>query len=427
MNVLFRLCGATLASAAGLLASGCGKTSTAPAWSQINADVANSGQSFGGAIAKQSSATAIIGRVDSSSPVLALDGSVYVGTSTGSDKIPSGELVHLSGDSLAVLGKVKLDGILSTPAVDQNGHVYVAQMKTDGTGGHLLAFSADLKTPPIFDIALTNTKTVSSPKILADPSGGCLIFEACTGSFTHLIIANEKGQTLKDDEICAVVEGGGEPGFQIGGIIIPSVSDPSVGIRLVNGQYYLVLPANRCAVMFYLLTLGNTSADVPGLRPLGSADSGDGNEKYYGSPAISLDGTALINDSDRNFTAYDITNGNQKWQHAMAGDLYTSPVLMTSGGLKAYSVSKQFLTKIDIATGQVEGEVEIAGPTQASPAVGGSYLYISTISGLFTYDLNLTLLAFSPLQGGYSSPALGSAGQIYIGATDKQFYLFPGF
>jgi outer membrane protein assembly factor BamB len=115
-DIFCRFGGTALAIVIGLLISACPPEK--PAWSQIYADAANSGQTFAGRPAKQSSVVAQIGVVDSSSPVIGPDGSVYVGTSNlGSP--PSGDLVRVSGSTLSVLAKKHLVGIISTPAVDQ--------------------------------------------------------------------------------------------------------------------------------------------------------------------------------------------------------------------------------------------------------------------------------------------------------------------
>jgi hypothetical protein len=165
----------------------------------------------------------------------------------------------------------------------------VAVMKTDGTGAHLISFSPDLATT-IFDLQIPTASSVSSPKILELPSGGRLIFEAYTAAFGNLLIVNELGQKLRDERLCVIVEGG-ESGFRVPGINIPSVQDPSVGIRLLNRHFFLVMPSNRCGVLFYRLEV-HTSSMVPVLTQVGFVE----NDTYYRSPAISVDGIAVIND-----------------------------------------------------------------------------------------------------------------------------------
>jgi hypothetical protein len=435
LKTQLRLLGVSLVLAIGLLNGGCWWwspriTLKVPTWSQSHADVANSGQSLVGAPAKPSKAiVAQLGIIAASSAVLGPDQSVYIGTSFAGSDASTSELVHLSGTTLAILQKVRLGGVLSTPAVDRDGNVYIAQINIDGSGAHLLSFSADLKKRN-FDIALPAAHSVSSPKILP-LSSGSLIFEAYDAAFGSLLIVNEQGKKLvNDDKMCSIVTGGirdfGPPG--IDGINLPSAYTPSVGIRAVQERYYLVLASNRCAIQFYTLQVGQTSADVPTLTRSASADGNGDNNKYYSSPAISLDGTVVINDSEKNTTAYDITTttGQPKWQHQTSGDLFTTPALLPGAINKVYLISSELLTKLDLATGQGEGAVELAGPTEASPATAGNYIFISKKSGLLTYDLNFAPVAFAPLAGGYSSPAIGADGQVYIGAKDGRFYLFPG-
>jgi outer membrane protein assembly factor BamB len=92
----------------------------------------------------------------------------------------------------------------------------------------------------------------------------------------------------------------------------------------------------------------------------------------------------------------------------------------------AYSVSSEQLSKVDLATG-THKDITIIGSTQASPAVGGSSIFLSTKSKLITFDLDLNTIANFSLAGGFSSPAVGADGQVYVGATDGSFFLFPGF
>ncbi len=432
VNILSQFGGASIAIIIGLLAGACGEDK--PAWSQLGADMSNSGQTLAGAIAKQSSTDTQIGTSFESSPVNGPDGSVYVGTITLGSNPLSGDLVRLSGSTLAVLNKHALGGLISTPAIDQAGNIYVALMKMDGTGGRIISLPPDL-SKVIFDTLIPNAGSLSSPKILDLGKGkGSLIFEAYTAASGNLFIVNEQGMKLRDDQLCVEVEGGGS-GFQVPGFNLPSTLDPSVGIRLVDRELFLVMPSNRCGVLFFSLAVGQTSSTTPVLTRVGSAE----NDVFYSSPAISVDGIAVINDSDGNVTGYDVHTENQLWQFQMVGDLFTNPVLMPPGELFAYSVSSAEVSKVELATGShsktsiIEVDkgppvhLRLIGSMQASPAVGGSSLYVSTQFELATFDLNLgsNPVKFH-LAGDSSSPAVGANGQVYVGTADGKLLLFPG-
>jgi outer membrane protein assembly factor BamB len=389
--------------------------------------MANSGQSLVGPVrAKRCNkiVTQAGTEIGLSSTVLGRDGSVYIGTGDPS----ASELVRLDGSSGVVLQRVRLGGVLSTPAVDQAGNVYIARMTTDGSGAHLVSFSSNLQQPSRFDVALPNARSVSSPKILSLTSGS-LIFEAYTAGYSSLLIVNEKGQKLMSDEtMCSeVVNPGWLPGVDYGvsGINIAIGQDPAVGIGNVNNQLYLVLASNFCAIQFYYISVGSTSASVQ-LTRFASADADPDNEKIYGDPAVSPDGSMVINDSDNNITAYDITTGKQKWpnQNQISGFLFSTPVLVPLVG-KVYVLSSDALMKIDVATGNVEGDVQITGQTQASPAAAGEFILVSTDSGLSTFDMDLRIHGSTQLPGGLSSPAIGSGGEVYVGANDGKLFIFP--
>ena len=72
------------------------------------------------------------------------------------------------------------------------------------------------------------------------------------------------------------------------------------------------------------------------------------------------------------------------------------------------------------------GDIGLIGPADASPAAGGNYIFVNTLSGLFTYSLDLQLLSFCPLVGGRSSPAIGPDGEVLVAGVDGWFYRFPG-
>jgi outer membrane protein assembly factor BamB len=418
-NIFSRFSGASLAIVIGfsLLASSCPKDK--PAWPQSGADVSNSGQTLVGAPIKRNSTPIIASRnvTYESSPVIAPDGSVYIGTQTPGSDPASGALVHLSGTTLAVLATRPLAGLISTPAIDQAGNVYVALMTTNGWGAQLVSFTPDL-SKEIVDAPMPLAKSVSAPKVLDLPGGGgSLIFETYHAGFVNLLIVNEKGMRLKDEQSCLSFED--DSGFHASGIWLPSTLDPPVGIRRLNGEFFLVMPANKCGLRFYQLD----KLVPPTLTKLASVDK----EVFYSSPAISQEGIAVINDSDGNVTGYDVTTGNQLWQFRMPGNLFTSPVLMPPGQMFAYSISSEQISKIELFKGTHE-DSKIIGSSQASPSIGGSTIYISTQSRLFTFGLNPSNPQDEFLLAGDSSrPAIGANGQVYVGTTDGKLFLFPGF
>lgn len=125
-------------------------------------------------------------------------------------------------------------------------------------------------------------------------------------------------------------------------------------------------------------------------------------------------------------TGYDLTTGNERWHYDSSAFVASTPTLLPFAINFAYVASYDHLIKLDLATGQVVGQQGLIGPTDASPAAGGQNIFVSTKSGLFTYDLDLKLVAFSPLAGGNSSPGIGPTGAVYVAGTDESFHVFRG-
>src|SRR5204862_5052432 len=148
--------------------------------------------------------------------------------------------------------------------------------------------------------------------------------------------------------------------------------------------------------------------------------------KFYTTPVIGVDGTIVIADSSKRVTAYDLVTGNEKWHHDMTALVAATPTLLPSGINYVYIASYDHVTKLDLDDGQLAAEQPLNGPVDAAPAAGGQYLFISTYSGVYTYDLNLKLTAFKALAGGRSAPAIGPHGEVYVASTDGLLYVFAG-
>jgi outer membrane protein assembly factor BamB len=418
-----------------LLLTGCGPASqlVVPPWNQFHGDVANSGQVLTGTKpAKELGVVSgQVGRMEFSSPVLAPDGSVWIGTFGSGGGADASALVRLSvGSGVTVVDRKPLGGQLSTPAVDAAGNVYVAQFLPQQPGSHLLSFGPGGEAR--WDIPLVNGRALAPPKVLAVP-GGSLIFLPYTGGRTaggHVLVVNDQGTILRDQLACNVIVGGyGLPGFRVDGIDLgpPYPEDPAVAIRLLQSergaQHYLVVATNRCSLTFFRLDLGATAADKPTLTSFNYHET---DADAYSAPAIGADGTVVIADSDRRVTAYDLATGERKWDYQTDAFVSTTPTLLPLAINFVYVASYNLLAKLDLATGQVVGQIGVIGPVDASPAAGGENILISTTSGVFTYDLDLHLKAFTPLAGGRSSPAIDATGRVYVASTDGMFSVFPG-
>jgi outer membrane protein assembly factor BamB len=399
-----------------------------PSWNQLHGDPANSSQIalLGTKPAKDgTAATTQVGPIIFSSPVLAPDGSVYIATRSDTQEPSANELIRLSiGSAVGIRKRIALGGQLTTPAVDRASNVYVARYFKDNES-HLLSFNP--QDEPKWNISLgKNTLALGSPKVL-DVSGGSFIFQAYSGGSpfgAHLLVANDRGQVLGDNVFCQHIV---NFGFCCNFTIPPLESgkgvleQPAIAIGVVQGQQYLALASHRCGVNFFRLGLGETTAIMPTLTPI---DFHQNDSVFFSSPAISTSGILVIANSNKRVTAFDVPTGKEKWHYDTPASVFATPTVMPFGIV--YVASYDRLTKLNLETGQVEGEIVVIGRTDASAAVGGSNIFVSTEFGLFTYNLDLKPLAFAPLAGGTSSPALGPNGEVLVASRDGSFYVFPG-
>jgi len=426
-----------IASCLALVLAGCPKGGpvSGPLWSQSQADPANSGQVLIPTKPAQDSgvrSTQIFDRIEQSSAVLAPDGSIYVASfSTTPNPFPSSLLQFAPDEPLRLYRRTTLAGQLTTPAVDAAGNVYVTEHLGYHEGSHLLSF--DPQSQSRWDRLIVQEGVALAPPKILDVAGGSLIFQPYSGGASsgwHLMVTNDQNAWRLDVDTCNRVEGGfGAPGFQVPGIDLgpPYPEDPAVAVRAVDTeqgrQLFLVVAANRCSVAFFRLDVGRGAGVQPTITRIASRDT---DAARLWSPVISLDGLALIADSDKRVTAYDVTTADERWHFDDTSFVSTPPTLMPPGNLFAYVASYEHLTKLDLATGHVEARIGLIGPVDNGVAAGATLLFASTASGLFTYDLDLALLAFSPFPGGRSAPAIGPAGQVYVASTDGWFREYPG-
>src|SRR5207245_3947919 len=112
---------------------------------------------------------------------------VFVRIADGSGSGPGNALVKVSGGSApAILNKLPLTGLISTPAVDESGNVYVSVRSEDGSA-RVVGLSSSLG--PVFDTPIPgHVATIGPPKLFkfnnqtlifviiggGDPAGGHL-------------------------------------------------------------------------------------------------------------------------------------------------------------------------------------------------------------------------------------------------------------
>jgi outer membrane protein assembly factor BamB len=187
--------------------------------------------------------------------------------------------------------------------------------------------------------------------------------------------------------------------------------------------HFLVAAGDGCGVTFY--TIDPTLANPKVLTFIAHHGS---SAALLTSPAISVDGIAVIADADRHITAYDVTTGDQKWQTTTTGFISAAPVMGPGALDVVYAATYSEVLKLDLATGGILKTTSVTGTsTDATPAAAGNNLFVVTNAGLFTFKLaDLTFLSAAPFAGGSSSPAIGADGYVLVPTTDGKTLRFPG-
>lgn len=408
----------------------------APLWSQSHGDAANSGQVL--IASKPASATAMqklsIGNVAYSSPVLSPDGTTaYIATFSPTPSPQGNEVIAISiASPPSIKHSWPLGGELSTPAVDTAGNIYVAQYFQATQQSNLVSLSSTGQKR--FSHSINGqARALSAPKIL-QTSVGDLVFQTYIGGIPiggHVLVVDAEGNNAYDQWTCGRITGGiSLPGvFHTNGIDLgpPYPEDAAIALRTIQtsqgAQTYGVIATAKCGIVFYRLDLSKLPLTAYSFHTIASKDS---NSAWFGSPAINLNGMGIVTDGDQKVTGFDVTTGKQKWQYRTTGFVSTSAAFIPLGMSTVYIADYSRLTKLDSDTGQNASDTGLIGPVDAAPVVSETNIYVSTYSGLFTYDFSLKLLAFTALNGGLSTPAIAPSGQVLAADSAGSFFLFGG-
>lgn len=319
-----------------------------------------------------------------SSPSVAPDGTIYIGTEVGTATTAgSGRLFAINPD-----GSVKwkftqaADWIDSAPIVATDGTIYFGCWD-----GNLYALNADGSLK--WKFALTSYAS-GSPALGAD---GTIYIGTGAGD---VYAVNPNGTQKWVFPTLYWIEGA-----------------PAVG---PDGTIYV----------------GSDDNNVYAIRP-------DGTEKWhYGtgndvasSPAIGADGTIYVGSRDLKLYALK-SDGTLKWSYQTTDMIDASPVLGADGTVYFATTGGQvFALRQD---GTLKWQYPAAGQTPlgsiySTPAVraDGSIVFGSSDNAVYALKSDGTLLWKSAV-GDWtdSSPCVAPDGTIYIGCTDKNLYAFTG-
>ena len=210
----------------------------------------------------------------------------------------------------------------------------------------------------------------------------------------------------------------GEPLYEQLGWLQPTVAIVSYR-TLVTGRFVVV--ADTC---HGLRLTGFKVSSPPELHRLWTYED-DSDEYFYSSPAVFPSGLTVIGSRDGQVQAFDVSSVSagpeeRLWKYDAGEPVMATPA---SFGRQVYVASLRHLHVLDY-NGELLHKTTLAGQTVASPALSGSFVYVSTLGGLQTFRFDLSDPATAAGgSGGLSSPALGRDGTVYavLGEDDRWF------
>lgn len=318
-----------------------------------------------------------------SSPAVAPDGTLYIGTQIGtaSSTSPGGQLFALNPSGAQKWVYSVPDWIDSTPAVANDGTVYFGCWD-----GKLYALRSDGSLRWAFS---AGTFIASSPTLASD---GTIYI----GAASNVVAVNPDG-TLKwsfpvedwVDSAPAVAPDGTIYFGSWDGNIYAVNSNGSERWRYATDDAIVSSPAIASDGTIYI---GSRDAHLYALTSTGALKwRFDTQDVIDGSPVLGSDGTIYIATTGGRVLALN-PNGSERWRYPRAGQTVLNPIATT-------------------------------------PAVraDGSIVFGSSNNALYSLRPDGTLLWSSLIDDQTdSSPLITPDGTIYIGASDKKLYSFSG-
>ena len=307
-----------------------------------------------------------------SSPAIAADGTIYVGSLD--DNLyaisPAGKQkwAFLTGGS-----------IMSSPAIGADGTVYVGSFDKN-------VYALDPATGKPKWVFPTGNWVKASPTIGADG--------------TVYVASFDKNLYALDPTLGTAIWS-----FTMGS---DAYAAPAIG---ADGTIYLASEDD------YLYALNPATGVKKWAFKTGNA--------IYSSPAISADGTMIyVGSEDHKLYAVNATTGLQKWAYATNDVIYSSPAIATDGTIYIGS-SDNSLYAIN-ATGTKKWSYATGNWLKSSPTIGGDgTVYVGSYDKSL-YAINPStgkkIWSFPTTNCVESTPAIGADGTIYCGSDDHNLY-----
>ena len=387
-----------------------------------------------------------VGRTTYGSPVIGTDGKVYVGTLAG-------ELVALNEDGSEQWRQELFPNsqILSTPAVDSLGNIYVISTRPDDEddGAFVTALH---KVSPRGGLIWTTGHigfSTASPTL----HGGYifvpfLVFAERGGMHRRLFVFDSGGNEVTSTGMggCSnTVCGSGPDIFGFFGDVwdfikgIPPCGipcefdtsglpileqiwlDPTIAVVKYPGGGPEVAPLiigvnNFCMTAF---RFEDGELDRVWSRRLVGDDCDDPFE--HSSPAVFANGMLVLGNKRNKVRAYDALTGQSLWTYNAGADVMS---VAASFGRQVYVVAGNELHYLDY-NGDLLDIIELGGESMASPVLSADSVYISATNALYRFSLDLSTSSVDHrFHGGFSPAAIGRDGTVYAATPYGELIAF---
>lgn len=405
-----------------------------------------------------------VGPVSFASPVIGLDGTVYIGNLTG-------ELLAIDPNG-NIRWRRQLDVrgsfISGSAAIDANGNIYIittyrARVRDHRNGqtivskvarSRLHSLNPDGSLRWTFPFPVSNTAsstdgyTLSSPKIAGKQNQVIFVPAIFTriASRLDLLAIDLSGNlinsiTVSDYPTPPVVVTGGGIGSIFAGIwdflngveFTPSGGGPTLKQQFGQTEPSLAIADFGAFKDQPIIVIDDNYKQLAAFKwefrsvftPLWKKTSSQ--VRPAASPAILLSSMVAAGQADGTLALYDLLTGNELWKPwykakkaiqsppaSFISQIYltsdTSVILLDTNGrfLKEFKMSEHSL-----------------GAALGSPAISSNHVYVNAQEGLFSFSLdfnNFTKNSITP--GGVSSIAIAEDGTIYLADRNKRLWAF---
>jgi hypothetical protein len=433
------------------------------AWESFHGDAANRGfadvdtkPAAGGSLSVPGLGTFALG----AGPVIATDGSVYLGTQEG-------KLIALHADGKPFWSRDIDAGetIVASPAIGADGRVYVigaklkitkiGAIKKTQVGSTLYAFNATgallARTP--FPLKGLRAPTTAPPNIVSvggreiilapaiyrnrnisgvemrligfSPNGGVVIDQMVAGQpGTATGGATAKGKGISASDALCLIPPGGFVYCAICGFgqcdynppREPEAPPPMPGVGVFTfaggGAPHVIVSDQRHIIK------GFTATSAAGLTETFRVR--DDGRSFISAPMVLPDGHTLVSTGDSEIV-FSGPNASKRAPVASPGIVY-GPATLTVNGF-AVIVGTDGLSVVK--DGNMVSQASLP-PSYTSAAASRTHVFVSTIDAFVTLDADaqLELQRLDWVGGGKSPPAIGPDGRVYAIASDILF-IFP--